>query len=109
MHRLVQLSVQDWLAEGQENRRVVTTRVRVCGVELSHMQRPYGHELRGYFRIVSGYGLYSMYQYLHQKYACEVHVYEIHACTPVRHLHMRCTRMHACEVHAYETHGWDAH
>ena len=47
MHRLVQLSVLDWLAEGQENRRVVTTRVRVCGVELSPMQRSYGHELRG--------------------------------------------------------------
>src|SRR3954454_3598509 len=31
MHRLVQLSVQDWLAESQENRRVATTRVRVCG------------------------------------------------------------------------------
>jgi hypothetical protein len=35
---------QDWLAEGQENRRVVTTRVRVCGVELSTMQRSYGGE-----------------------------------------------------------------
>jgi hypothetical protein len=66
MHRLVQLSVQDWLAEGQENRRVATTRVRVCGVELSPMQRSYVHELRGYFRIISGYGLYSMYPYLQQ-------------------------------------------
>ena len=58
---------QDWLAEGQENRRVVTTRVRVCGVELSPMQRSYGRELRGYFRIVSGYGLHRMHPYLHQK------------------------------------------
>src|SRR5947208_2917505 len=66
MHRLVQLSVQDWLSEGQENRRVATMRVRVCGVELSPMQRSFEHELRGYFRIISGYGLYSMYPYLHQ-------------------------------------------